>query len=155
MRWIIGSSIRFRRLIVVVAAGLLVFGVLQLDNAQTDILPEFNPPTVEVQTESLGLSAEEVEQLITVPLEQDSLRGAFLEEIESTSLPGLSSIVLTFEEGTAVLDARQVVQERLTQAHALPNVSQPPQMLQPFPRRAGSRWCDSRRRSCRRSTCRC
>jgi Cu/Ag efflux pump CusA len=136
MRWIVGSSIRFRRLIVVVAAGLLVFGVLQLDNAQTDILPEFQQPTVEVQTEALGLSAEEVEELITVPLEQDLLVGiAFLEEIESVSLPGLSSVVMTFEPGTDVLDARQVVSERLTQAVAaagLPQVAKPPQMIQPL-----------------------
>jgi len=136
MRWIVGSSIKFRRLVVAVAVGLLVYGVLQLDNAQTDILPEFQRPTVEVQTEALGLSAEEVEELITVPLEQDLLVGiAFLEEIESVSLPGLSSVVMTFEPGTDVLDARQVVAERLTQAVAaagLPQVAKPPQMIQPL-----------------------
>jgi Cu/Ag efflux pump CusA len=136
MRWIIGSSIKFRRLVVAVAVGLLVFGVLQLDNARTDILPEFQRPTVEVQTEALGLSAEEVEQLITTPLEQDLLVGiAFLDEIESVSLPGLSSVVMTFEPGTDVLDARQIVSERLTQAVAaagLPQVAQPPQMIQPL-----------------------
>jgi CzcA family heavy metal efflux pump len=135
MRWIIGSSIKFRRLVIAVAVGLLVYGVLQLDNARTDILPEFQRPTVEVQTEALGLSAEEVEELITVPLEQDLLVGiAFLEDIESVSLPGLSSVVMTFEPGTDVLDARQVVAERLTQAVAaagLPQVAKPPQMIQP------------------------
>jgi Cu/Ag efflux pump CusA len=136
MRWIVGSSIKFRRLVIAVALGLLVFGVLQLDNARTDILPEFQRPTVEVQTEALGLSAEEVEQLITVPLEQDLLVGiAFLDEIESVSLPGLSSVVMTFEPGTDLLDARQVVSERLTQAVAaagLPQVAKPPQMIQPL-----------------------
>lgn len=136
MRWIVGSSIKFRRLVIAVSVGLLVYGVLQLDNARTDILPEFQRPTVEVQTEALGLSAEEVEELITVPLEQDLLVGiAFLEEIESVSLPGLSSVVMTFEPGTDVLDARQVVGERLTQAVAaagLPQVAQPPQMIQPL-----------------------
>lgn len=135
MRWIIGSSIKFRRLVIAVSVGLLVYGVLQLDDARTDILPEFQRPTVEVQTEALGLSAEEVEELITVPLEQDLLVGiAFLEEIESVSLPGLSSVVMTFEPGTDVLDARQVVAERLTQAVAaagLPQVAKPPQMIQP------------------------
>ena len=66
---------------IAVALGLMVFGVLQLDNARTDVLPEFRRPTVEVQTEALGLSAEEVEQLITVPLEQDLLNGvAFLDD---------------------------------------------------------------------------
>jgi Cu/Ag efflux pump CusA len=135
MRWIVGSSLKFRRLLVAVAAGLLVYGVLQLDNARTDILPEFQRPTVEVQTEALGLSAAEVEELITVPLEQDLLVGiAFLDEIESVSLPGLSSVVMTFEPGTDLLDARQVVAERLTQAVAvagLPAVAKPPQMINP------------------------
>jgi Cu/Ag efflux pump CusA len=136
IRWIIGSSIKFRRLVIAVAVGLLVYGVLQLDNAKTDILPEFQPVTVEVQTEALGLSAEEVEELITVPLEQDLLVGiAFLDEIESVSLPGLSSVVMTFEPGTDLLDARQVVAERLTQAVAaagLPAVAKPPQMINPL-----------------------
>ena len=136
MRWIVGSSIKFRRLVVAIAVGLLVYGVLQLDDARTDILPEFQRPTVEVQTEALGLSAEEVEQLITVPLEQDLLVGiAFLDEIESVSMPGLSSVVMTFEPGTELLDARQVVAERLTQAVAaagLPQVAKPPQMIQPL-----------------------
>ena len=136
IRWILGASIKFRRLVIAVAVGFLVFGVLQLDNARTDILPEFQRTTVEVQTEALGLSAEEVEQLITVPLEQDLLVGiAFLDEIESVSLPGLSSVVMTFEPGTELLDARQVVAERLTQAVAaagLPQVAKPPQMIQPL-----------------------
>ncbi len=83
------------------------------------MLPEFAPPTVEVQTEALGLSAEEVEQLITVPLEQDLLNGvAFLDVIRSESVPGLSKIEIIFEPGTDLLRARQVVNERLTQAHA-------------------------------------
>jgi Cu/Ag efflux pump CusA len=135
MSWIIGSSIKFRRLVIAIAVGLLAYGVLQLDNARTDILPEFQRVTVEVQTEALGLSAEEVESLITVPLEQDLLVGiAFLDEIESVSLPGLSSVVMTFEPGTDLLDARQVVAERLTQAVAaagLPAVAKPPQMINP------------------------
>jgi Cu/Ag efflux pump CusA len=111
----------------------MVLGMTLLGDTSVDVLPEFTPPMVEVQTEALGLSAAEVEQLITVPLEQDLLNGvAFLDEIHSRSLAGLSSVVLIFEPGTDLLDARQVVQERLTQAHALPNVSQSPQMLQPL-----------------------
>lgn len=133
LRWIIGSSLKFRRLIVAIAAGLLVYGILQIDGVRKDTLPEFGPTIVEVQTEALGLSAAEVEQLITVPLEQDLLNGvAFLEEIESASLPGLSSVVMTFEEGTDLLDARQVVAERLTQTAGLPQVADVPQMLQPL-----------------------
>lgn len=133
MYWIVNWSVNFRRVVIPVAAGLLIFGIVQLGNAKQDLLPEFGPTTVEVQTEALGLSASEVEQLITVPLEQDLLNGvAFLDSIESVSLPGLSSVVMTFEPGTDVLDARQVVAERLTQAAGLPQVADPPQMLQPL-----------------------
>ena len=60
-----------------------------------DVLPEYAPVTVEVQTEALGLSSAEVEQLITVPIEQDLLNGiAFLKDIRSQSVPGLSRIFL-------------------------------------------------------------
>ncbi len=132
MRWIIGSSLKARGFVLFLAASLMVLGLLQLRHIPRDVLPEFTPPTVEVQTEALGLSAIEVEELITVPLEQDLLNGvAFLHTIRSASLPGLSSIEMVFEPGTDILDARQVVEERLTQAHALPQVSKPPQMLQP------------------------
>ncbi|MGH8885215.1 MAG: efflux RND transporter permease subunit [Egibacteraceae bacterium] len=133
MRWIVGSSLRFRLVVVPIAAVIMLLGVTQLHKTSVDVLPEFAPPYVEVQTEALGLSAEEVEQLITVPLEADLLNGvAWLDEIRSESVPGLSSIVLIFEPGTNLLRARQVVSERLTQAHALPNVSKPPVMLQPL-----------------------
>ena len=131
-RWIIGSSLKFRHLVIPIAVALMVLGIAQLRNAPVDVLPEYTLPYVEVQTESLGLSAAEVEQLITVPMEQDLLNGVRgVETIRSDSVPGLSSIVLVFERGTDILQARQLVQERLTQAHALPNVSKPPQMLQP------------------------
>jgi Cu/Ag efflux pump CusA len=136
VRWIVDTSLRFRRLVVALAVGVLVVALVQLDKVPKDALPEFGPPTVEVQTEALGLSAAEVEQLITVPLEQDLLVGvAFLDEIHSVSLPGLSSVVMTFEPGTDLLDARQVVQERLTQAvgvGGLPAVAKTPQMIQPL-----------------------
>ena len=134
MRSIVASSLKFRRLIVAVAAGLLVFGIMQLRHMPVDQLPEFGPTMVEVRTEALGLSAVEVEQLITVPLEQDLLNGiAFVEEIHSESLPGISSVVLIFEDGTPLLDARQLVAEKVAEAAvALPGVSAPPMMLQPY-----------------------
>ena len=133
MRWIVGASLRFRLLVVALGAATLVVGVSQLRAMPVDVLPEFVPPTVEIQTEALGLSATEVEQLITVPMEQDLLIGvAFLDDIRSESLPGLSRIFLVFEPGTDLYRARQVVAERLTQAHALPNVSKPPRMLEPL-----------------------
>ena len=100
MRWIVGSSLKSRLLVVPVVAALLVVGFVQLRNMPVDVLPEFTPPTVEIQTEALGLSAAEVEQLVTVPLEQDLLNGvAWLDQIHSESLPGLSRIEMVFEPG--------------------------------------------------------
>jgi CzcA family heavy metal efflux pump len=132
MRWIVESSLKFRGIVVAVAAAAVVLGVMKLRDMPVDVLPEFGPTTVEIQTEALGLSAPEVEQLITVPMEQDLLNGVpFLEDIRSQSVPGLSRILLIFEKGTDIYRARQGVAERLTQAHALPNVSKPPQMLEP------------------------
>src|SRR6185437_15644128 len=132
MDWIIGSGLRFGRLVVALAIGLTVIGIAQLRSAPVDVYPEFMPPSVEIQTEALGLSAAEVEQLITLGLEQDLLNGVpWLDRIHSSSMPGLSVIDLTFQPGTDLYAARQQVQERLTQAHALPNVGSPPIMIQP------------------------
>ncbi|MEA2843517.1 MAG: hypothetical protein QOJ69_1188 [Actinomycetota bacterium] len=132
MRRVVGASLSARRGVVALAVVVMALGVWQLRSAKVDTLPEFGPPTVEVQTEALGLSSEEVEQLITIPLEQDLLDGvAWLDTISSKSVPGLSSVVLVFQPGTDLYRARQVVQERISQAAGLPNVSRPPQMLQP------------------------
>ncbi len=75
MGWIIGSSLQLRLLVMVVAATIIFFGFTQLRNMPVDILPEFSRPYVEVQTEALGLSAAEVEALITTPLKVDMLNG--------------------------------------------------------------------------------
>jgi Cu/Ag efflux pump CusA len=133
LQWIVGSSLKFRLLVVPVAAALILLGSLQLGRAPVDVLPEFSPPQVQIQTEALGLSANEVEQMITVPMEQDLLNGvAWLKTIHSESIPGLSSIDLVFEPGTNLQRARQLVAERMTQAAVgIPHVSKPPVMLQP------------------------
>jgi Cu/Ag efflux pump CusA len=111
LRSIIGGSLKFRLLVVPIAAALVIVGVTQLRKAPVDVLPEYTLPVVEVQTESLGLSAPEVEQLITVPMEQDLLNGVMgVETIRSDSVPGLSDITMIFERGTKILEARQLVQ---------------------------------------------
>ena len=133
IRSIVGASLKFRFLVIVIAAALISFGIAQLRDMPVDVLPEFSPPFVEIQTEALGLSAEEVEQMITVPMEQDLLAGvAWLDTIRSESVPGLSSVVVYFEPGTDLYRARQMVSERLAQAAVgLPHVSKPPMMIQP------------------------
>jgi Cu/Ag efflux pump CusA len=133
IRSIVDASLRFRVLVLGLAVAIFGVGYAQLREMPVDALPEFAPVYVEVQTESLGLSAVEVEQLITAPMEQMLLNGVpFLEDISSESIPGLSSIVLVFEPGTDPLEARQVVQERLSQGRDLPKVAKPPVMLQPL-----------------------
>ena len=57
LRWIVGSSLGFRYLVVALAAALMFFGVQQLPHTEVDVFPEFAPPKVEVQTPALGLSA--------------------------------------------------------------------------------------------------
>jgi CzcA family heavy metal efflux pump len=132
IRAIVAVSMKLRVLVIGATVLLLGLGVVQLRAASVDVFPEFAPVQVQVQAEALGLSAAEVEQLITVPLEQDLLNGVpWLDQIRSESVPGLSTIDMIFEPGTEILKARQMVQEHLTQAHALPQVGTPPVMVQP------------------------
>ncbi len=129
---VIDSSVRLRVLVVTLAAMLLATGLWRLRDVTLDVIPEFSNMSLQVSTEALGLSTAEVESLITVPMEADLLNGVpWLRSIESESITGLSSIEMFFAPGTDLLKARQMVQERLVQAHALPNVSSPPILLQP------------------------
>ena len=133
LRWIVGSSLKFRYLVVALAAGLMFFGVDQLRHTAIDVFPEFAPPKVEVQTPALGLSANQVEALVTIPLEQTLNGVPGLEEIRSKSVESLSSIELIFEPGTDLLTARQHVVERIALiSPQLPTWASPPFMIQPL-----------------------
>ncbi len=132
MRWIIGWSLKFRLFVLALAVALMIVGITQLRNMPVDALPEFAPPYVEVQTEALGLSAPEVEELVTLNLEELLNGTPWLQTMRSTSVPGLSSITLIFQPGTDIIRARQLVSERLSLAYALPNVAQPPVILPPL-----------------------
>ena len=130
MRLIVGSSLKFRFIVVAIGAALLYFGVQQLRDMPVDAFPEFAPPRVEVQTLASGLSAAEVESLVSIPLEQ-SLNGLVgLDVLRSKSVPQLSSIELIFKPGTNLLHARQVVAERVTAVTpSLPTWAAPPVIL--------------------------
>jgi CzcA family heavy metal efflux pump len=132
LRWIVDSSLKFRYLVVAFAGALMFFGVGQLRNMPVDVFPEFAPPRVEIQTACIGLSASEVESLVTIPLEQ-SLNGLpELETIRSKSVPQLSSIELLFRQGTDVLEARQLVTERLAAVtRTIPHWAAPPVIYPP------------------------
>ncbi len=133
MRWIVERSLRFRFIVVALGVTMMTFGFGQLKNTPIDVFPEFAPPRVEVQTSSFGLSASEIESLITIPMEQ-ALNGLpNLAVLRSKSVPQLSSIELIFERGTNLFDARQLVQERLAGITAtLPTWAAPPFILQPL-----------------------
>ncbi len=131
-RWMIASSLQFRLVMLGIAAALIAFGTERLYRMPVDVFPEFAAPVVEVQTEAIGLSAREVESLITLNLEELLSGVPWLESIRSKSVTGLSSIVMTFKRGTDIVKARQMIQERLTLAYTLPNVATPPVILQPL-----------------------
>src|SRR3954452_14201190 len=133
MRWIVGTSIRFRYLVVAVGVALMGFGLGYLRQTPVDVFPEFAQPQVEVQTSSLGLSAQEIESFVTVPMEQ-ALQGIpGLETIRSKSLDQLSSITMLFRRGTDLLHARQLVAERVgSVTPTLPTWAAPPVMIQPL-----------------------
>lgn len=132
IRWIVGTSLKFRFIILAGAAALMLFGIAQLPKMPVDVFPEFAPPRVEIQTPCLGLTAEEVESLVTVPLEQ-ALNGVDgLDTMRSKSVPDLSSIELLFKPGTDVIRARQLVNERVaTVIPTLPTWAAPPVMMPP------------------------
>lgn len=133
MQWILRTALRLRVAVVAAAVLLMVAGIQTVRQAPVDVFPEFAPPRVEIQTEGPGLSAVEVESLITVPIE-NALNGILgAETIRSNSVLGLSSVLLFFEQGTDLLTARQLVQERLaTLAGQLPSVANPPVILAPL-----------------------
>ncbi|MCW2931115.1 MAG: acriflavin resistance protein [Actinomycetia bacterium] len=132
MRSLIEIIIRFRILVIALAVGTLIGGVATLPRMNADVLPESSPVTVDIQTEALGLSAPEVEELVTVPLEKNLFEGILgVTDETSDSIPGMSDIELHFAPGTDLYHARQLVQERLNSAFALPNVSTPPTMVNP------------------------
>ena len=132
MRWIVSTSLNYRFLVVAVGALLMALGFAILPSTRVDAFPEFAPPRVVIQTACLGLSTSDVEQLVTVPLEQ-ALNGVDgLDDMRSKSVPQLSAIELIFKPDVDELKARQLVQERMTAvASSLPTWAAPPVMLAP------------------------
>jgi CzcA family heavy metal efflux pump len=133
LSWLLATSIRGRIVILALSALLIGFGIRTIRDAPLDVFPEFAPPKVEIQTEAPGLSTEEVESLITMPLE-NALNGTpGLKTLRSKSVLGLSSVVMLFGESVDIHKVRQYVQERVAaEAVRLPTVARPPVILQPL-----------------------
>src|SRR3954454_14783966 len=133
MRWVIGTSLRLRFLVVIGASMVMFFGVLQVKNMPIDAYPEFAPPQVEVQTLCSGMSARDVEELVSVPMEQGLAGIEGLDDMRSKSVSQLSSIVMIFKPGIDLMKVRLLIQERLTSiSPRLPRWANSPFMIQPL-----------------------
>src|SRR5438067_8242333 len=109
---LIANSIRLRVVVLALCAVLLVVGSQSIRRAPLDVFPEFAPPYVEIQTEAPGLSTEEVESLVSVPLETALTGIPDVKTVRSKSVLGLSSVVLILNQSADPLRVRQMVQER-------------------------------------------
>jgi len=127
---IIKWSLNNRLLVIVAYIVFLVVGVFIVQKMTVDVFPEFAPPQVVVQTESPGLSPEDVEKLITFPIESAVNGTPNVEAVRSKSSVGLSTVVVVFRWGTNIYTARQMVNERLQLAQGnFPPGTKPPVML--------------------------
>jgi Cu/Ag efflux pump CusA len=133
LRALVVASLRQPILVLGLAAVLMAAGFYRLRDAPMDVFPEFAPPLIEVQTEAPGLSTDEVESLITVPIE-NALHGVgHVKTLRSKSVLGLSSVVLLFKPGIELPAVRQQVQERLAAlAPDLPKAAKAPVILSPL-----------------------
>jgi cobalt-zinc-cadmium resistance protein CzcA len=113
---IVGPALRQRLVVVVIAAGLLFFGLRAAQNLSVDAFPDVTTVQVQVATEAPGRSPEEVERFITVPIEIAMTGLPGLTEMRSLNKPALSIVTLVFEDSVNVYFARQLVNERLIEA---------------------------------------
>jgi CzcA family heavy metal efflux pump len=126
---IVQFSLRHRTVVVALAGVLITYGLYVASTTRLDVFPEFAPPQVVIQTEAPGLSSQEVEQLVTLPIETELNGTPSLQAIRSQSIQGLSVVTLVFHEGTDIFRARQMITERLGEVVSrLPQQVGPPRM---------------------------
>ncbi|MDE1943462.1 MAG: efflux RND transporter permease subunit [Betaproteobacteria bacterium] len=124
---LISFAVRFRGIVIALACMLAIYGVYDLSHASYSVFPEFAPPQATIQTEAAGLSPDQVEALVTTPLERVINGVPGVEALRSTSIQGLSAIHVYFDRGSDIYRDRQLVAERLaTASHDLPQGIAPP-----------------------------
>ena len=100
MSWLVEMALRMRVAVLALAVLLIIVGIRLIPALPLDVFPEFAPPYIEIQTEAPGLSAEEVENLVSFPLENALIGTPGLETLRSKSVLGLSSIRLLLHQCT-------------------------------------------------------
>src|SRR5882724_2072681 len=113
LSFLVESSIRLRGIVLALAAMPISYGLYVTRHAKLDVFPEFVPQQVVVQTEAPGLSPEQVELLVTRPIENAINGVGSLESVRSQSIQGLSIVTAIFKDTMEILHARQLVNERL------------------------------------------
>jgi len=133
LRWLVSLSLRHAIVVCVLTVIAGVAGARAIQSVPFDVFPEFAPPLIEVQTEAPGLSALEVESFVSVPIESSLTGVPQVTTIRSKSVLGLSSVVLILSPGADLMQARQLVQERLARvSRGLPSVANVPVLLSPL-----------------------
>lgn len=115
LRQLVDLSLRKRGVVIAIAVGLIAYGIVVAERAKLDVFPEFVQPQATIQTESPGLAPEQVEMLVTRPVESVVNGTGDLDSIRSESIQGLSVVTAVFKEGTDIHIARQMLNERLAQ----------------------------------------
>lgn len=130
LKSVIRFAIRLRGVVIALACLLVGYGLYSLTQAREDVFPEFAPPQAVIQTEAPGLTSEQVEALVSQPVENAMAGTLGLASLRSKSLQGLSLVTLTFKDGTDIYRARQLTAERLaTLAGSLPREARTPALL--------------------------
>lgn len=129
LKRIVEWSLRYRGTVIVMACLVAICGAYVTQQVRLDVFPEFAPPLIVIQTEAVGLSAEEVEALVTRPIENGLNGTPDLQRIYSQSIQGLAVVTTVFRDNADIFRVRQLVGERLAEIGSqLPQGVSPPRM---------------------------